>query len=87
MVLEIEDEPLMEALRDLRKRIADANGVPPYVVFHDATLAEMVQRRPAALSDMLEITGVGQAKLQRYGAQFLEALSAFDAAGIENEGA
>ena len=86
LVLEIEDEPLMEALRDLRKRIADANGVPPYVVFHDATLAEMVQRRPAALSDMLEITGVGQAKLQRYGAQFLEALSAFDAEGIENEG-
>lgn len=79
--LEIEDETLMEALRGERKRIADANGVPPYMVFHDATLVGMIENRPRSLSDMLEISGVGQAKLQKYGQQFLDALNRFDTVG------
>ena len=54
---------------------ADENGVPPYVVFHDATLIEMIQHRPASLNDMLDISGVGQSKLQKYGEAFLEVVA------------
>lgn len=73
-VLEIEDEDLMDDLKALRKRIAEENSIPPYLVFHDATLVEMIQQRPPTLSDMLEVSGVGQAKLQKYGQVFLELL-------------
>jgi len=73
--LELEDEDLMQALKSVRKEIAEDNDVPPYVVFHDATLLEMIQHRPASLSDMLEISGVGQAKLQKYGQTFLDTLA------------
>ena len=73
-VLEIEDEGLMEDLKALRKKIADENSIPPYLVFHDATLVEMIQQRPGTLSEMLDISGVGQAKLQKYGEVFLELL-------------
>ncbi|MDH3643164.1 MAG: DNA helicase RecQ [Gammaproteobacteria bacterium] len=71
------DEALMQALRDLRREIADANGVPPYVVFHDATLIGMIDLHPSQLTDMLEVSGVGQAKLDKYGAAFLEVLESF----------
>ena len=74
--LEIEDEDLMDALKTLRKTIAEEQGVPPYVVFHDATLIEMLQHRPTSLQEMLEISGVGQAKLQNYGQRFLETIAA-----------
>ena len=50
--------------------------MPPYVIFHDATLKEMLDRRPATLAEMLTIHGVGQAKLERYGEAFLDALRA-----------
>ena len=69
------DEAMWERLRTCRKRLADEDGVPPYVVFHDRTLREMASRRPASLSAMLTIIGVGQAKLQRYGAEFLAVLN------------
>ena len=72
--LELEDEDLMDALKQLRKEIAEESGVPPYVVFHDATLVEMIQHRPTELDNMLEISGVGQSKLQKYGQAFLEVL-------------
>lgn len=72
--LELEDEDLMDALKQLRKEIAESSGVPPYVVFHDATLLEMIQHRPAELNDLLEISGVGQSKLQKYGQAFLDLL-------------
>ncbi|MBK8958466.1 MAG: DNA helicase RecQ [Proteobacteria bacterium] len=71
-----EDEALWDQLRACRKRLADADGVPPYVVFHDRTLKEMATRRPSTLSAMLNITGVGQAKLERYGSDFLAVLNA-----------
>jgi ATP-dependent DNA helicase RecQ len=66
------DDALFEALRSLRKRIADQAGVPPYIVFNDASLREMSQRQPTSLDEFSVITGVGQAKLARYGQEFVE---------------
>ena len=66
------DEDLFERLRALRKRLADEQRVPAYVVFSDATLAEMAARAPRTPADLLEISGVGQAKLERYGDAFLD---------------
>jgi len=62
---------LFESLRALRKRLADEHGLPPYVVFHDATLREMAERRPLTLNQFAELPGVGHAKLARYGDQFI----------------
>ena len=67
--------PLFETLRALRKRLADEQGVPPYVIFGDATLVQMSQDRPASPAALLEVTGVGQVKLERYGEVFLEAIA------------
>ena len=69
-----EGSALFERLRALRKHLADAHGVPPYVVFHDATLREMVERRPVTLNQFADLPGVGQAKLARYGDQFIAAI-------------
>ena len=57
-----------ERLRKLRKRIADERSVPAYVVFSDATLLAMAERRPATEAEMLGISGVGPKKLEQYGA-------------------
>jgi len=65
------DEELYEALRRLRKELADEQNVPAYVVFSDAALAEMAARRPATYSELLEVNGVGKTKLERYGDAFL----------------
>jgi len=62
---------LFERLRALRKRLADEHGLPPYVVFHDATLREMAERRPRNLSQFADLPGVGEAKLARYGERFI----------------
>ncbi len=62
---------MFEALRSLRKSLAEEQGVPPYVVFGDATLVEMARRRPSSDEELIMITGVGEKKLQRYGAEFL----------------
>ncbi|MDP9015050.1 MAG: HRDC domain-containing protein, partial [Pseudomonadota bacterium] len=67
-------ETLFERLRGLRKRLADAQGLPPYVIFHDATLREMAARRPRTLGEFASIRGVGQGKLARYGEEFIAAL-------------
>lgn len=63
-----------EALRALRRRLAEEHGVPPYVIFPDATLLEMLRRRPENLPDMGRISGVGARKLERYGDGFLRVL-------------
>ena len=65
---------LWEALRACRRELATEHGVPPYVIFHDKTLREMLVHRPGNESEMLAINGVGQTKLERYGAQFLSVL-------------
>ena len=65
---------LFDALRTCRRRLAEGAGVPPYVVFHDATLVEMAQRRPMTLAAMLEVSGVGEAKLEKYGGDFLDVI-------------
>jgi ATP-dependent DNA helicase RecQ len=69
------DEPLWEALRECRRQLAAEHNVPPYVIFHDATLKQMVVERPAELSALLAINGVGQAKLARYGERFLAVIN------------
>jgi len=68
------DASLWEALRARRKALAEEQGVPPYVIFHDATLREMARLRPNSAEALLEVSGVGAAKLERYGAFFLEVI-------------
>ncbi len=69
------DAELFDRLRTLRKRLADAEGVPAYVVFNDAVLRQMAARKPRSGQEMLALSGVGQVKLARYGKAFLEVLS------------
>ena len=69
-----EDLPLWDALRARRKALADEQGVPPYVIFHDATLRDMVRLRPTSADRLLAVAGVGAAKLERYGSEFLEVI-------------
>lgn len=66
-----DDHHLFEALRRLRKRIADEQGVPPFVVFSDAALHEMTRIKPTTRSAFLKVSGVGEVKLQRYGEAFV----------------
>jgi len=72
------DSALFERLRELRKRIADDKGVPPYIIFNDATLVALATKRPANLGDMARIPGVGAYKLNQYGDQFLEVVQSQD---------
>lgn len=69
------DAEAFEALRKLRLRLAKDQDLPPYVIFHDATLREMVSRRPTSLAEFSRLPGVGESKLERYGAEFLSVLS------------
>ncbi len=73
--LHASDGLLFEALRALRLRLAQAQGVPPYVIFHDTTLVEMARTRPQTLRAMGAISGVGEQKLKRYGQHFLEEIA------------
>ena len=76
--LELHDEAdrtLFESLRALRTELARAQGVPPYVIFPDRSLIEMALRRPKNDDAMLDISGVGDVKLERYGEAFLEAIA------------
>ncbi len=68
------DDALFETLRVLRKGIADATGVPPYVVFSDATLRAFAAQRPTTLEAFRSVSGVGDMKLERYGEVFVEAI-------------
>jgi ATP-dependent DNA helicase RecQ len=72
------DEALFARLRALRKRLADEQRVPAYLVFSDATLAEMAARKPGTYVEMLAVNGVGQKKLERYGDAFIEAIAAHE---------
>jgi ATP-dependent DNA helicase RecQ len=66
---------LYERLRAMRKELADEQGVPAYVIFHDATLREIIEKRPQTLEAFAAIGGVGASKLERYGPRFLEVLT------------
>jgi ATP-dependent DNA helicase RecQ len=68
------DDPLWQALKAKRLELAKEQGVPPYVIFHDSTLLEILERRPVSLTEMGQISGVGQAKLVKYGDAFLQVL-------------
>jgi ATP-dependent DNA helicase RecQ len=69
-----QEEDLFKKLKALRLEVAKSQGLPPYVVFHDKTLLEMVKVKPKTREDLSEISGVGEAKIKKYGQIFLEAL-------------
>ncbi|QGW78777.1 DNA helicase RecQ [Pseudomonas alkylphenolica] len=69
-----EEREQWEALRALRRKLAEEHGVPPYVIFPDSTLLEMLRSQPGSLSEMAQVSGVGARKLERYGAAFLDVL-------------
>jgi ATP-dependent DNA helicase RecQ len=73
-----EDLPLWHALRKCRKDFADEQGVPPYVIFHDATLKDMLLRRPLTDVELLAVNGVGDRKLQAFGDAFLDVIRDFE---------
>jgi len=70
-----EGEALFQSLRELRKSIADRQGVPAYIVFSDKTLRAMAEGRPSTQQEFLAVSGVGPLKLERYGNAFLEAVN------------
>ncbi|MDX1518069.1 MAG: DNA helicase RecQ [Woeseiaceae bacterium] len=69
-----DDHELWEALRACRKRLADENKVPPFVIFHDSTLRQMAVEKPQTTGELMGISGIGQTKLDRYGSDFLDVL-------------
>ena len=71
-----DDQGLWEALKACRTKLAQENDVPPYVIFHDSTLSQMALEKPKTEGELLAISGVGQTKLERYGAEFLSVLHA-----------
>jgi ATP-dependent DNA helicase RecQ len=77
---QITDQAGWDALRACRKALADKQGVPPYVIFHDTTLFDMLERRPRTLDELAEVSGVGAAKLEKYGEVFLETIAGLDPA-------
>ncbi|TNE93998.1 MAG: RecQ family ATP-dependent DNA helicase, partial [Rhodobacteraceae bacterium] len=70
-----EDAPLLSALKAKRRALAEAQGVPAYIVFTDRTLIEMAEKRPMSLDEMAGIGGVGAKKLESYGAEFLSVIA------------
>ena len=70
-----DDAPLLSALKALRRSLADAAGVPPYVIFTDRSLIEMAQTRPQTLDQFAHVSGVGATKLERYGSAFLAVIT------------
>ena len=73
---EVADLKLLEKLKTRRRELATEQGLPPYVIFHDSTLAEMTQRLPANPEELLQVNGVGLSKLEKYGADFLSLIRA-----------
>jgi len=71
-------DPLFDALREARRKLAADAGVPPYVIFHDSTLREIAATKPRTLNELSTVQGVGATKLERYGEAMLAALSAAD---------
>ena len=81
------EQALWDALRQKRSELAKEHAVPPYVVFHDATLMEMVEYRPENMQQMSHISGVGELKLERYGQEFLDLLKEFESPDLPKRAA
>ncbi|MDM5239497.1 DNA helicase RecQ [Bacillus cereus] len=73
----VQDHPLFEVLRDVRKEIAQGEGVPPFVIFSDQTLKDMCAKMPRNDSELLTVKGIGEHKLVKYGSHFLQAVQHF----------
>ncbi|EEL50491.1 MULTISPECIES: DNA helicase RecQ [Bacillus cereus group] len=73
----VQDHPLFEVLRDVRKEIAQGEGVPPFVIFSDQTLKDMCAKMPQNDAELLQVKGIGEHKLVKYGSQFLQAVIHF----------
>jgi ATP-dependent DNA helicase RecQ len=71
------NDPLFEVLREVRKQIAESEKVPPFVIFSDATLTDMCVKLPITNEEFLQVSGVGELKLQKYGLRFIEAILTF----------
>ena len=80
VALSATDQPVFEALRQLRSELARELSLPPYMIFHDATLRAIAEQRPASLDALARVGGVGAAKLERYGEQVLATLRDVEAA-------
>jgi len=72
-----EDRMLWEALRARRRQLAQEQGVPPYVIFHDSTLMAILSARPRSLRELGHIAGIGDSKLERYGEAFLDVVNEY----------
>ena len=70
-------DPLFEELREVRKRIAEAEKVPPFVIFSDAALKDMCAKMPKSSEAFLQVSGVGEMKLKKYGLDFIQAIREF----------
>ncbi|PFS59416.1 DNA helicase RecQ [Bacillus cereus] len=73
----VQDHPLFEVLREVRKEIAQGEGVPPFVIFSDQTLKDMCAKMPQSESELLTVKGIGEHKLVKYGTHFLQAVQHF----------
>ncbi|WP_263704847.1 DNA helicase RecQ [Bacillus thuringiensis] len=73
----VQDHPLFEVLREVRKEIAQGEGVPPFVIFSDQTLKDMCTKMPQSDSELLTVKGIGEHKLVKYGSHFLQAVQHF----------
>ncbi|EJR33463.1 MULTISPECIES: DNA helicase RecQ [Bacillus] len=73
----VQDHPLFEVLREVRKEIAQGEGVPPFVIFSDQTLKDMCAKMPQSDSELLTVKGIGEHKLVKYGSYFLQAVQYF----------
>ncbi|PFP24555.1 DNA helicase RecQ [Bacillus sp. AFS073361] len=71
------DDPLFEVLREVRKQIAETEKVPPFVIFSDASLKDMCARLPKTTEEFLQVSGVGELKLKKYGLEFIQAIRSF----------
>ena len=78
-----ENQELWEALRTCRKQLAEQYGIPPYMVFHDSALKEIMQRKPVRREEMLNISGIGHAKLEKFGDEFLEVVRGYPGESFE----
>jgi len=81
-----EHNALWEALRTCRKTLADELKIAPYMVFHDATLMDMIEKRPTTPTQFSNISGVGQQKLKKYADVFLDVIKQFDKEQIDSTG-